>query len=324
MTLRALVFSCLIILSACAPQIQPERKVSEYSGKVGTDSFYAADGLYLPMRSWLPKQKPKAVILALHGFNDYSRAFESTGQFFKKRGVAVYAYDQRGFGASPMTGVWAGADALKSDVFQAVRQLKNTHPHTPIYILGESMGGAVAIAALTAPDAPKVGGLILSAPALWGQDSMHPLYRGALWTMAHTLPRYELTGSSLKILASNNIPMLRRLGADPLIIKATRVDAIYGLVHMMDAAYGALPELKTRTLLLYGHEDQVIRKEAMMRALPRFGTPIDVAYYPDGYHMLLRDIQGKQVMEDIASWISRPKAPLPSGFGERYNPADKR
>ncbi len=41
-----------------------------------TDSgFIAADGVSLPLRKWLPQGEVKAVILALHGFNDYSNAF---------------------------------------------------------------------------------------------------------------------------------------------------------------------------------------------------------------------------------------------------------
>jgi len=49
--------------------------------------------------SWLPDGTPGAIVLALHGFNDYSNAFATTGQAFAASGIAVFAYDQRGFGA---------------------------------------------------------------------------------------------------------------------------------------------------------------------------------------------------------------------------------
>jgi len=320
---RSVWFVLLLALTACAPEVQKQRHVEVFPAKVGPTNFYAADGVYLPLRKWLPKGKPKAVMLALHGFNDYSRAFEDTGVYFAKRGVAVYAYDQRGFGQTPYTGVWAGEENLISDMRQALRQLALTHPKTPLYVLGESMGGAVAIAGLTAEDVhpiPPVKGLILSAPGLWAREQMSPLYQFALWAMVNTIPKSEFTGSDLKILASNNIPMLRRLGADPLIIKRTRVDAVYGVVNLMDTAYHRIPQIKTPTLFLYGARDQVINPDASNASLARFSQPIQYAYYPDGFHMLLRDLQAQEVMADILSWMNHPKRSLPSGLGKEYEP----
>lgn len=293
-----------LLLAACAPQAQEYKSGIEHAHiALRADTLLASDGTVLPLRSWLPKGKPKAVLIALHGFNDYSRAFESTGTFFSKRGVAVYAYDQRGFGEAPHTGLWADERNMVDDLASCVRQAQARWPDAPVYILGESMGGAVTIAALAEPDFPKVRGAILVAPAVWGADTMSPLYRTTLWMAAHTFPTIELTGSDLKILASNNFPMLRRLANDPLVIKRTRIDAIYGIVNLMDSAYAKVPEVKTPVLLLYGGKDQVIPKPPIEQARDRFTAPLDYHFYPDSFHMMTRDIQGQQVMEDIWKWM---------------------
>jgi acylglycerol lipase len=310
----------LLCLTACAPKRQVYHDAPEENAKFVADTFYAADDAPLPYRSWLPRGKPRAVIVAVHGFNDYSRAFIGTGTYFAKHGVAVYSYDQRGFGQSPFTGVWAGQQNLVHDLRECVMRLMDRYPNTPIYVLGESMGGAVAISALADPTFPKINGLILSAPAVWGNETLHPFYRATLWTAAHIFPYHEVTGSDLKILASNNYPMLRRMGWDPLVLKRTRLDSIYGLVLLMDNAYRHVPDIKTPTLLLYGDSDQVIPKQPIEGALERFTIPMHYAYYPGGYHMLLRDIQGEMVMGDILSWMERPAQPLPSGYGGALSP----
>jgi len=54
------------------------------------------------------KSEVKAVILALHGFNDYANAFDGPGEIWAKEGIVTYAYDQRGFGAAPERGLWPG------------------------------------------------------------------------------------------------------------------------------------------------------------------------------------------------------------------------
>ena len=315
------ILGLLALLSACAPQEQDYNPSPQGQAQLDATLYHASDDAVLPYRSWLPAKKPKAIIIALHGFNDYSRAFDDLGEFSKSRGVAVYAYDQRGFGGTANIGIWASEENLVGDLKQFVQQVKSTHPRVPVYILGESMGGAVAITALADPDFPKVQGLILSAPAVWGAETMNPIYRSTLWLAAHTIPFREFTGSDLKILASNNIPMLRRLVHDPLVIKKTRVDAVYGVVHLMDSAYTKIPEIHTPTLLLYGAQDQVIPRDPIKSAITRFTEPVEYAYYPDGYHMLLRDLEREEVMADVLSWMRHPRAPLPSGYGTLHTPS---
>jgi len=312
----------VLMLAACAPRVQDFAPSADTPAHVSSDVFYTEDGTELPYRSWLPKGKPKAVIVALHGFNDYSRAFEGTGDFFKSHGVAVFAYDQRGFGASPYTGVWGGEENFTSDLKRYVEVLAKRYPHTPVYVLGESMGGAVAISALADPAFPKVKGLILVAPAVWGEGTMNPIYRGTLWMAAYTFPYVTFTGSGLKIQATNNIPLLRRMSLDPLVLKHTRIDAIYGMVSLMDSAYDHVSFIHTPTLMLYGGRDQVIPKQPVESARDHFSIPITYAYYPNSYHMMLRDLQGEGVMLDILSWIRHPATPLPSGYGQAHEPVD--
>lgn len=323
--------ACVILLccvAACVPQEQEFVAAPMAVSKMEPEHFSAADAYVLPFREWLPTHKkarknPKALIVAVHGFNDYSNAFEGVGQYFRKQDIAVFAYDQRGFGETANRGIWAGEANLVRDLRQFVEGLGKKYPHSPIFLLGESMGGAVAISAVADPSFPKVHGLILSAPALWGSEAMNSLFRGSLWMVAHTMPYKQFTGSDLRILATNNIPLLRRMAADPIIIKSTRVDAVYGVVKLMGSAYDKIPFVTTPTLVLYGAKDQVIPRSPIETALGRFGREVDYAYYPAGYHMLLRDLQARDVMGDVLSWVVHPGEELPSGFGEVHTPREE-
>lgn len=255
------------------------------------------------MRMWLPEHRPKAVVIALHGMNDYSYAFRMPGEFLRKRGVAVYAYDQRGFGKNRMPGIWPGNTALVEDLKEIVTAIKQRYPSTPLFVLGESMGGAVAIAAFSHSAMPLVDGVILSAPAVWGGSSMNPFYRATLWAMAQIMPSTVLTGHDLHIMASDNIPMLIELGRDPLVQKGTRVDSILGLVRLMDIGYANMRKLHVPVLLLYGKQDQIIPPFAVASALQKVQDNITLAYYPQGYHLLLRDLHNHEVLTDMINWM---------------------
>jgi alpha-beta hydrolase superfamily lysophospholipase len=307
------VIILVLLLSACAPVVEPAGPAVT-APRMDADSLIMADGAALPLRAWMPEQRPRAVVIALHGMNDYSNAFEAAGTQLAAAGIATYAYDQRGFGQAPHPGVWAGTDTMVRDLKEARAILTARHPNVPIYILGESMGGAVAMVALAGADPISVDGTILVAPAVWGRASMNIFEKGALWLTAHTLPWFRLSARGLKITPSDNDEMLRALSRDPLVIKETRADAVWGLVNLMDAAYADASKVRGAVLMQYGKNDEIIPKTPsfeVMRRLEPDGARI--AYYEKGYHMLLRDLEGPVVVGDIAAWIADRTAPLPSG-----------
>jgi alpha-beta hydrolase superfamily lysophospholipase len=278
------------------------------------DSIIARDGTRLPLRRWDAQGSPRAVIVALHGMSDYSNAFDMPGQYWAKLGITTLAFDQRGFGRSDNPGVWAGADAMRADLEDAVHAARMRYPGVPVFALGESMGGAVVLAALASDLSElNVDGVILVAPAVWSRGDMPLSYRAALFLGAHLVPGMILSNSAashvVTIIPSDNVPMLRALGRDPLFQKKTSIGSIYGLVNLMDEARTA-PDKITATppiLFLYGAKDQIIPAkptDAVIAALKaRPAVPLTVRRYEHGYHMLLRDLEGDMVDQGAADWI---------------------
>jgi alpha-beta hydrolase superfamily lysophospholipase len=101
--------------------------------------------------------------------------------------------------------------------------------------------------------------------------------------------------------------MLRAYSRDPLVQKVTRADAVWGLVNLMDEArhapehLGATPPI----LFLYGKNDQVIPAAPTEAVLKELGARAEVHRYDHGYHMLLRDLDGPGVWQDVATWIGK-------------------
>jgi alpha-beta hydrolase superfamily lysophospholipase len=202
-----------------------------------------------------------------------------------------------------------------------VRLVKQRYPKRPVYLLGESMGGAIVITAMSQTDMPEVEGIILAAPALWARSTMPWYQTSLLWTLAHSLPWLTLTGEGVHVMPSDNIDILRALGRDPWVIKATRVETVYGLADLMDAAFNSAASLHGNTLMLYGEKDEIIPKEPTYAFLQQFlaadVAKKTVAIYPHGYHMLLRDLEAPTAWKDIAAWIEASPDKLPSGADNR-------
>jgi len=264
------------------------------------------DGLHLPVRHW-DAEDPKAIIVALHGMSDYSNAFAIPAPYLADHGISVVAYDQRSFGKAPDPGIWPGSDALRTDLDDFVDVVRAEHPHIPVIALGESMGGAVVLSSLAADRKPNVDGVILVAPAVWSREDMPLLYRIALWTAAHLLPSMTVTGKGLKIWPSDNIDMLRAISRDPLFQKETRSDAVWGLVNLMDQARKTPKKITTAPpiLIVYGAKDQIIPAAPTKAVIAELGNKAEVHEYPNGYHMLLRDLGREAPLKDIVSWVDK-------------------
>jgi alpha-beta hydrolase superfamily lysophospholipase len=307
------------LLGACSTEMVLNRPTSAPGRADG--EFVMADGARLPYRVWEPDiaigADPSAVVLALHGFNDSRDAWEIPAPSFTASGVMVYAPDQRGFGDAPDRGRWAGTAAMVDDAAQMVRLLRARHPRSRLYLMGESMGGAVLMCLATSPQAPDVDGYVLVAPAVWGRAEMNFFLRGTLWAAAHVVPDMTLSGGPVRVRASDNRAALIRLSTDPLTIRETRVETIKGLVDLMDDALAAASRFTAPALFLYGGHDELVPDRATAftwRGLQAAGgREIVLAYYRQGFHLLMRDLDRGATISDVLSWLHDPHAPLPSG-----------
>jgi alpha-beta hydrolase superfamily lysophospholipase len=247
------------------------------------------------------------VILGVHGYGDYGPStFDAAARFWAGQGITTYAYDQRGFGRNLSFGRWPGAEALVGDLLAVARQVRARQPCLPLIVVGHSMGGGVALAA--AGQGPGAGqldadGVVLAAPAIWGGAELNPLHRVAAWSIAAVVPERRFTGEGIvSIQASDNIEMLRALGRDPHYLRPPSAREIFGLVRVADMAETAAANVNLPALLLLGDRDQIVPNARVRRVFGRLTGPRQVIEYPEGWHLMLRDLQAQRVWRDVADW----------------------
>jgi len=324
MARSALCAFALGVLTACAPSpahvtpaTLPDRPAWADVVPSTPVAFELPEGPRLNGRVWSHPQ-PEHIVLGVHGFNDHSQAFEAMAQTLNHALKAtVYAYDQRGFGANPDPGRWPGSDALLADLRHMARQLRALHPGLPLTVVGESMGGAVVWVAAGAEPGLVADQIVLQAPAVWGAQSMPWYQRFSLQFMNAVAPEMLMTGKglpSLGIQPTDDPEVSRALSRDPLFIKATRVSSLAGVTELMGQAQG-LTQLPTqRTLVLYGLRDRIIPSKPVCDWLSRLTSqpmpPLhDFVVYPEGWHLLTRQLRTREVLEDMRLWIAQQ--PLP-------------
>ena len=316
---RLAAISAAMMLSACTPLMvqQAGAPPMGFQGpRLEDDVFVSFDGARLGLTRWEAEGEPQAVVVALHGMNDYANACHLAAPYWAKNGVTTYAFDQRGFGRSPNRGIWGGDDLMVEDLRTITAVVRNQHPGVPVIVAGESMGGAVAIEAFASDRPPAADRLILMSPAVWGWSNQPLPYKTMLWLAArftagkvYEPPRW-LTS---RVQPTDNHDELRAMGRDPLMVWGARSDTLYGLVAMMERAWQATGAVKVPVLYIYGAHDEIIPKEPAFEAAAKLKPTDRSAYYSKGWHLMTRDHQGPVVWEDLLSFIRDPQAPLPSG-----------
>lgn len=252
--------------------------------------------------------KAQANVILMHGFNEYAGAFDDVGKYLSSKGVNVWAYDQRGFGRSSSKGFWFGHEKMAADLGEFARLVRSHHSDLPLYVIGMSMGGGVTLIS-SGKGYLDADGIVLVAPAVWTRKTQPFYQRWALSVARKLFPHWSPSGKGLKIQATDNIPMLRKIWQSPHMVRNTRMDTLAGLVDLMDAAHSLSDVNKLPLLLLYGDKDELVPEKPILQLWKKLdkGGKDKFLRYEKGWHMLMRDLNGPKVMDDILEWIGAGK-----------------
>jgi len=281
------------------PQVASEQAAEDRIERV----LRADGGDTIALTRWPAHGVRRGVVLAVHGYGDYGPStYEAAAQEWRAEGLDVYAYDQRGFGRNPSRGVWPGAQRLVEDLERVFAAVQAEAQNAPVTVVGHSMGGAVVATALgkgrIAPDRA-----VLLAPALWGGPHLGIGYRALAGAATALFPDRRWSGDGVvRIRASDNIDALRALGRDPLYLRKPSSREFSGLIALMDDAVANAPTVTTPVLVLYGANDEVVPEDPLRATTALFSGPKEFRRIETGWHLLLRDLDGRVVRDAVAAY----------------------
>jgi len=274
-----------------------------------------------PCLSWLPADgiQPKVAVLCLHGFSLHKGCYEALGKVLAKNGIAAYAMDLRGFGerkiADDRNGLDFDGDIL--DVKAMLEQIHKNHPDIRVVILGESMGGAIALR-VTAFYPELIDGLICSVPAhdrfAMSDEEKKVVEKCALQTVvgAYSKPMTDVAMAAVQKI-TNNPELQNEWKSDSLMrINFSPKDFVQldgFLAHNLEAA----PRVKTTPVLfIQGTNDKLIRPAGTWKLFERLATPNrQMVLSKNSEHLIFEKGQfNTDDLNFVVSWIDRNVATL--------------
>ena len=267
-----------------------------------TATLQGAGGRSIFWQSWTP-ERPIGVLVLVHGFGEHSGRYDHVVDRLTGLGLAVYAPDHHGHGRSQGTrAVIERLDTAVADLDALVVSAAAAHPGLPVFMLGHSMGGLIALRyAVLHQD--RLTGLLLSAPLAALDAAPAPL---------------RLVGRVLSVVAPRTGVVAldpELVSRDPEVVAAYRADPLvhHGKVPARTAAefvsgIGALPgtigAITVPALLMFGTADRLCPPAGSEMVASRIGSgDLTVKRYDGLYHEIFNEPERDVVLDDVAAWF---------------------
>jgi non-heme chloroperoxidase len=120
-------------------------------------------------RAWLPSaapSNPPLVVIAIHGSSAQSASIHPLGKALNADGIAVYAPDIRGHGATGVRGDIDYASELDDDTADFAAMVRGKYPNAKLVLMGFSSGGGYALHIAATPLGKTFARTVLLSPML--------------------------------------------------------------------------------------------------------------------------------------------------------------
>jgi acylglycerol lipase len=260
-------------------------------------------GAQLYWQGHLPEGEPTGVLLICHGLGEHSGRYGNVVEALRPDGWAVYGLDHRGHGRSE--GHRAHLDAYPDwladfDTFR--RHIAARHPGLPVFLLGHSMGGQIALA-YALDHAGDLSGLVLSAPAL-ASGQVPAAAIPALRVLSRVAPRLRPVGIDVTKI-SKDAAVVAAYQADVLVHQGKpTLGLMFGLLSGFRLLERA-GELRMPVLLQHGELDELTDPAGTRALESAIGSDdLTVRWYDGLWHEIYNEPERAGPLRDLREWLA--------------------
>lgn len=284
------------------------------------------DNQRIPFTSWVDKTVPcEAVILCIHGLGLHKGTYEAFGKQMAKVGIPTYAMDMRGFGEwqdDLKTGL--DFEGSLADIKVVLESIKRNYPEKPIVILGESMGGAIALRA-TAMYPQLVSGLISSVPSGDRFGENNTKLKVGIHTIFHGLNKPMNIGDDVVGKATKKEDLRENWSTDKLGRMNLSPKELMQFNSFMDKNFIVAKEIKSvPVLFIQGANDRLVHPEGTWKLFDSLTTDRrQMVFSKKAEHLIFEESQfGPDDLSFVEKWINKNIAPLTALGGASNQVAD--
>jgi alpha-beta hydrolase superfamily lysophospholipase len=255
-----------------------------------------------------PRQKLKALIVTVHGLGLHHGAYTPFAEHIQHKGLGVVSFDVRGFGSYRNDEVYqhVNFDAVMSDLHNILSALRRDYPGLPIFILGESMGGAIALR-VAAMYPELVDGCISSVPAGTRYQGKSTSLEVAVKLLRSSRRQFD-AGQKVVSQATQKSDLRIAWEDDPQArMKYSPLDLLKFQRFMNDNMKYVEQIEKTPIIIFQGYSDQLVKPLGTLALYQAIGCrDKDLVFVGHAEHLIFEEGQFDQdIVDGLVSWIDR-------------------
>ncbi len=267
-------------------------------------SFTGGNGTRIVYDVWSPDGEPTALLVLAHGLGEHARRYDHVAERLTELGIVVYAPDHRGHGRSGGKRLHARSMNDFTDDLDALFDIATAaHPGLPTFLLGHSMGGAIALAyALDHQD--RLTALVLSGPALVVTSGTPKLVVELGKLIGRILP--DVPVQKLDSAAVSRDPaVVAAYDADPLVHHGLVPAGLARVLVLNEESVAKrLPGLTLPLLVLHGSADTLADPAGARVVTDHAGSEDLTSKLYDGlFHEVFNEPENDRVLTDLVEWL---------------------
>jgi len=176
---------------------------------------------------------------------------------------------------------------------------------TPLYLLGHSMGGAIA--ALYAVNYQSdLSGLLLSSPFIKSAVKVSPVLLAISGLVAKLMPMKVIVKPLDAGLVSHDAAIVEKYKTDSLnYTQGTKARMGAELISAGPKVLASIASVSIPTLIMLGSDDQIADPEGGKELFEKLGAKDKMLkIYPGFYHEILNELEKEKVYDDILEWLN--------------------
>jgi acylglycerol lipase len=268
------------------------------------------DGLRLYWRRWWAASA-KGVLLLVHGLAEHLERYAHVASYFAERGFVVLALDYRGHGRSEGPRVHVDRfDRFVDDVALLRQKAHADHPGLPLYLIGHSQGGLVALRSALS-DPARLAGAVVSSPVLGVHRDARPsvLTVALARVLSVVAPGLRLPNHVIAERVSRDPDVVAAYRRDPLVSRRVSSRWYVSLQNAVADTHARAGSFPVPLLLMVSGSDLIVDPEAAARWASRAPASLVEFVRWDGlYHEMFNEPERQTVLRRVHSWLSAQQA----------------
>ncbi len=267
-------------------------------------SFRGTRARRLHWQSWSPAgEKPlKGVVTIAHGYGEHIGRYGHVAARLNSSGYLVYGLDHHGHGQSAGKRGRIRLAPAVADLDQFIVTVsKGRHPELPQFLLGHSLGGAIALRYAMAHQ-QRLAGLVLSAPlaAVEGSPALFTLVR----VLGMVLPGAPASKVEPRLVSRDN-EVVKAYIADPLNYHGPMPAGVARefVLHIRTLA-ADVRRITLPTLLMWGTADRLCPPAGAELVAANLGaSDLTVRPWQGLFHEIMNEPEQDLVLNEVAGWL---------------------